>query len=189
MSRKMTTKGMEPINMTKQRITKGKEPMTVVSEQSEGRKGGLKRIGGSQSNHWNVVLANQVAQALWMENSDTPKRNQQLRAVVGALAGIEPKDEIEGMLVANLIAAHNAAMECYRRAMIDEQTFMERRENLNQANKLSRTCVILLEALNKHRGKSQQKVTVKHVHVHAGGQAVVGSIEGPGGGGRTKTEE
>jgi hypothetical protein len=35
----------------------------------------------------------------------------------------------------------------------------------------------LLEALNRHRGKGQQKVTVEHVHVHAGGQAVVGSVE------------
>jgi hypothetical protein len=34
-------------------------------------------------------------------------------------------------------------------------------------------------ALNRHRGKGgQQKVTVEHVHVHAGGQAVVGVVEG-----------
>jgi hypothetical protein len=47
----------------------------------------------------------------------------------------------------------------------------------------------LLDALNKHRGKGQQKVTVEHVHVHAGGQAVVGTIERPGGGNQTKMEE
>jgi hypothetical protein len=65
--------------------------------------------------------------------------------------------------------------------MIGEQTFEGRRENLNQANKLSRTYATLLEALNRHRGKGQQKVTVEHVHVHAGGQAVVGVVETPGG--------
>ncbi len=27
-------------------------------------------------------------------------------------------DELEGMMAAQLLAAHNAAMECYRRAMI-----------------------------------------------------------------------
>jgi hypothetical protein len=80
-------------------------------------------------------------------------------------------------------------MECYRRAMIGEQSFEGRRENLNQANKLSRTWATLLDALNKHRGKGQQKVTVEHVHVHAGGQAVVGTIERPGGGDQTKMEE
>ena len=77
-------------------------------------------------------------------------------------------------------------MECYRRAMIGEQTFEGRRENLNQANKLSRTYATLLEALNRHRGKGQQKVTVEHVHVHAGGQAVVGTVETPGGRGSTE---
>jgi hypothetical protein len=96
------------------------------------------------------------------------------------------------MMAAQLVAAHNAAMECYRRAMIAEQTFEGRRENLAQANKLSRTYAALLEALNRHRGKGQQKVTVEHVHVHAGGQAVVGMVAAPGqsgGGDRSNLEE
>jgi len=38
----------------------------------------------------------------------------------------------------------------------------------------------LLESLNRHRGKGQQRVTVEHVHVHEGGQAIVGNIEGGG---------
>jgi hypothetical protein len=49
--------------------------------------------------------------------------------------------------------------------------------------------VTLLEALNRHRGKGQQKVTVEHVHVHAGGQAVVGTVETQGGGDRSKSED
>jgi len=83
------------------------------------------------------------------------------------------------MMAAQLIAAHSAAMECYRRAMIGEQTFEGRRENLAQANKLSRTYATLIEALNRHRGKGQQKVTVEHVHVNSGGQAIVGTVERP----------
>src|SRR6201747_1200287 len=90
------------------------------------------------------------------------------------------------MLAAQMIASHSAAMECYRRAMLGEQSFEGRRENLNQANKLSRTYSTLLEALNRHRGKGQQKVTVEHVHVQEGGQAIVGSVEGSGI--RTKSE-
>jgi hypothetical protein len=93
------------------------------------------------------------------------------------------------MMAAQLIASHSAAMECYRRAMIGEQTFEGRRDNLNQANKLSRSFSILLDALNRHRGKGQQKVTVEHVHVHAGGQAMVGAIATPGGGDRERSEE
>src|SRR4051812_23901855 len=86
------------------------------------------------------------------------------------------------MMAAQLIAAHNAVMESYRRAMIPDQTLEGWREALNQANKLSRTYAALVEALNRHRGKGQQKVTVEHVHVHAGGQAVVGAVAAGGGG-------
>ena len=93
------------------------------------------------------------------------------------------------MIAAQLLATHNATMECYRRAMIAEQTLEGRRENLNQANKLARTYATLIEALNRHRGKGQQKVTVEHVHVHAGGQAVVGIVETPGGGDGGKSED
>jgi hypothetical protein len=90
------------------------------------------------------------------------------------------------MLAAQFLASHNAAMECYRRAMISEQTFEGRRKNLSQANKLSRAHATLLEALNRHRGKEQQKVPVEHVHVHEGGQAIAGHVEA--GGVRIKSE-
>jgi hypothetical protein len=152
-------------------------------------KGKLKKIGGSRSDHWNSTLANQTLKALWLEHSDPETREKQCSATVAALIGIGPKDELEGMMAAQLIAAHNAAMECYRRAMIGEQTFEGRRENLAQANKLSRTYATLLEALNRHRGKDQQKVTVGHVHVHSGGQAVVGVVDGLGGGDQGKSED
>jgi hypothetical protein len=73
---------------------------------------------------------------------------------------------------------------------IGEQTLEGRRDNLSQANKLSRTYAVLLDALNRYRGKEgQQKVTVEHVDVHAGGQAVVGIVESPRGGDQPKSED
>ena len=152
-------------------------PTTVVADDPQDRKGRLKNIGGSQSDHWNNTLVNQAGQSLWMKNSSPEERDKQFGATVAALMGIGPRDELEGMLAPQLVAAHNAAMECYRRAMIGEQSFEGRRENLGQANKLSRTYAVLVEALNRHRGKGQQKVTVEHVHVHSGGQAIVGAVE------------
>ena len=175
--------------MSRGKTSKENQASTVVTINPDDMKGRLKDIGGSRSDHWNLLLANQAMQALWTKHSDAVTRDKQQSATVAALSGIHPKDEMEGMVAVQLIAAHNAAMECYRRAMIGEQTFEGRRESLNQANKLSRTYTTLLEALNRHRGKGQQKVTVEHVHVHAGGQAVVGTVESPGGGDRTKSEE
>jgi hypothetical protein len=55
-------------------------------------------------------------------------RQRQYNAAVAGLIGIAPQDEIEGMIAAQLIAAHNATVECYRRAMIGEQTLEGLRE-------------------------------------------------------------
>ena len=152
------------------------EPEVHVHDISKLR-GKLKAIGGSMSDDWNNILANQTIQTLWLKNADAEQIRRQRHAAVDALMGIAPRDEFEGMIASQLVACHNASMECYRRAMIGEQTFEGRRENLAQANKLSRTFATLLEALNRHRGKGQQKVTVEHVHVHSGGQAIVGTVE------------
>jgi hypothetical protein len=152
----------------------------VVANDTDNLKRTLKKIGGSRSDHWNNILALQTVEALSLRHSHPESRDKQFSAALEALIGIGPKDELEGMMAAQLIAAHNAAIKCYRRAMIDQQTF-EGRENLAQANKLSRTYARLVEALNRHRGKGQQKVTLEHVHVHSGGQAVVGVVEPPGG--------
>ena len=56
-------------------------------------------------------------------------------------------------------------------------TFEVRDNNLKHAAKLLGIYTRQWEALNKHRGKGQQKITVEHVHVHAGGQAIVGTVE------------
>ena len=189
-----------------------KKVRNVVARDPAQQPGKLKMIGGSASDDWNNVLATQAIRTVWVQHSDEDALDQQLAATTAALIGIDqhsdedaldqqlaattaaligigPKDELEGMIAAQLLAAHNASMECYRRAMIPQQSLESRRENLNQANKLSRTYATLLESLNRHRGKGQQKVMVEHVHVHAGGQAVVGMVEAPGGGAGPKSED
>jgi hypothetical protein len=39
-----------------------------------------------------------------------------------------------------------------------------------------RTFVNQTEALGRYRGKGEQKMTVEHVHVYEGGQAIVGQV-------------
>jgi len=171
---------------SKSKRSKDKNVNAMGLAQNQGK---LKHVGGSQSDDWNKRVVTDTWQALWIKHSDKQTQDQQFHAVMAGLIGIAPKDELEGMMAAQLFAAHSAVMECYRRAMLGEQTIEGRRENLSQANKLSRTYAVLLDALNHHRGKGQQKVTVEHVHVHSGGQAVVGVVEAPGGGDRRKSEE
>lgn len=139
-------------------------------------RGKLKDLGGSKSDQWNLRIAAQALDTMWLEGVDAEQLANYQQATFAALRGIAPRDEVEGMIAAQMIGAQNAAMECYRRAMIPDQSSEARRENLAQAGKLSRTYAALVEALNRHRGKGQQKVTVEHFHVHSGGQAIVGNV-------------
>jgi hypothetical protein len=51
-----------------------------------------------------------------------------------------------------------------------------------------RTFTSQMETLKRYRGGTQQTVKVKHVHVHEGGQAIVGNVETGGGTPKTKDQ-
>jgi hypothetical protein len=52
----------------------------------------------------------------------------------------------------------------------------------NLTNKFMRTYTMQLEALARKRRKGEQNIRVEHVHVHAGGRAIVGNVSHRGGG-------
>ena len=137
---------------------------------------------GSESEDFGDVLIDQTINCLWLpEGTDNTALDKRISSTLVAMMGIAPVDEIEGMLAAQMVAVHNAAMECLRRAMISGQTYEGRDQNLKHAAKFTRTFTAQMEALNRYRGKGQQKMTVEHVHVHEGGQAIVGNVQGGGG--------
>lgn len=101
------------------------------------------------------------------------------------LEGIAPQDAVEGMLAVQMVATHNVAMRCLEAASLPNQTIQGIEANINRATKLMRTYTAQIEALNRHRSKARQTVIVKHVHVHEGGQAIVGNVaQGDGESGR-----
>ena len=70
------------------------------------------------------------------------------------------------------VATHFAATRALRR-LKGLDTVSQQNSNGNLAVKLLRTFAAQTEALQRYRAKGQQKVTVEHVHVHTGGQAIV----------------
>lgn len=96
--------------------------------------------------------------------------------IAAALRGIGPRDSLEGMLGAQMIAAHTLAMELMRRASLTNQTDLGVEVNVNRATKLLRMFTNMTETLSRYRGKVEQKMTVEHVHVYQGGQAIVGQV-------------
>jgi hypothetical protein len=105
-----------------------------------------------------------------------------VNAALASIIEIDPQDSIELMLAAQMTATHALAMEMSRRAMDGEQTLDGVDKNINFANKLMRTFSAQVEALNKYRTKGQQKITIQHVNVSDGGQAVIGDVKQGGGG-------
>ena len=146
-------------------------------------------ISGSKYGPLTAVHTSRLLGALWHGTAPDPARAEiRQKAALQTVAEIGPRDVLEGMLAAQLVATHEAAMECFRRAMLPEQTFEGRQLALKHGDKLVRSFAALSEALDRHRGKGQQVVRVEHVTVQAGGQAIVGTVT-PRAGGGAKSEE
>jgi hypothetical protein len=116
-----------------------------------------------------------------------PPGIEDINRALAAVTGIEARDEIEGMLATQMVATHFAAISALRR-LKGSETVPQQDSNGNLAVKLLRTFTMQVEALQRYRGKGQQKVTVEHVHVHAGGQAIVGAVN-PGRANKGKSRE
>lgn len=120
----------------------------------------------------------EIAELLWLPEclNDDEKRARILRALE-QYESLDPQDGLEGLLAQQMVATHSAALECLRRAVLPNQTTTGRDNALKQAEKLMSLYLKQAAALDKRRGKGQQKVTVEHVTVNAGGQAIVGNVE------------
>jgi len=108
-----------------------------------------------------------------------PKDNHldTLMKAQAAISEMAPQNATEAMLAAQMIACHDAAMNFLCRATAQDQCSDVIERNVLRATRLMRLFGDQLEAMQRFRGKAgQQRVTVEHVHVNAGGQAVVGSV-------------
>lgn len=126
----------------------------------------------------------QAADALvWPKPKDAHDHLIRASAVIAEMA---PQNATEAMLAVQMIATNDAALLFLRRSTLDQQHSEAVDANVHRATRLMRVFTEQLEAMQKLKGtKCQQKVTVEHVHVHAGGQAIVGAVAAaePGSGG------
>ena len=119
-----------------------------------------------------------------------------LNAALAVIDGVRPKDEIEAMLAAHMALTNIALLELFARTRgalaghVYQGNGIKRLDVLgNLTAKFMRTYTMQVEALARKRRKGEQTVTVKHVHVHAGGQAVVGIVTNRRGRGVTKNDQ
>ncbi len=110
----------------------------------------------------------------------------ELNFMLSVIKDIEPEDQIEAMLAAQMATVHMATMKFACRLnqvdTIDQQDSAER-----AFNKLARTFTTQVEALKRYRTGGEQRMVVEHVTVNEGGQAIVGSVSHGGVGVQKKT--
>lgn len=111
--------------------------------------------------------------------------DERFLTVLAFMQELGPETVTESLLAVQMFGVHNAALIFLNRANIEGQTVEGADSCTRRAINLMRLFGEQLEAMAKLKGKiGQQKVTVEHVHVHKGGQAIVGAVtHGEGGGG------
>jgi hypothetical protein len=98
-----------------------------------------------------------------------------LNFMFSIVKGIKPRDQLEAMLAAQMAAVHMATMTFAWQLKNVEN--MPQQDSAERAfNKLARTFTTQIEALKRYRTGGEQKVTVQHVSVQEGGQAIVGNV-------------
>jgi hypothetical protein len=100
---------------------------------------------------------------------------QKLNFMFSIVKGLKPRDQIEAMLAAQMAAVHTAAMRLST-SLADAKQLHLRDSADGTFNRLTRTFVTQMEALKRYRSRGEQTVTVQHVNVREGGQAIVGNV-------------
>jgi hypothetical protein len=175
----------KPVKFKEVKGESGKVSIAIEYPDGQLREAKMSEALGTADHDLNNYLLAQVAGTFeGTVSSDGHDNKAALAAINMAMAilnGIQPQDEIEGMLAVQMIGVHNVAMAAIRRGMLKDQTFVGIQANADRATKMLRTFVAQMEALKKYRTGGQQKMIVEHVNVSEGGQAIVGTVNQGGG--------
>jgi hypothetical protein len=112
-------------------VPKKQTPTLSLDEAIRENWADCERLSGSKSPWLACNLANQVLRTPYRGNGqDADSREVQNQAALAALAGIAPRDPVEGLLAAQMVAVHEAAMDCFRRAALADQNLRRPRHGI-----------------------------------------------------------
>jgi hypothetical protein len=160
-------------------ILKQTETKAITVDHPDAKVGGTLAITalGLADGETFTALTNQIMNAASKGKDVDISASNEMLAMIRAL---EPRDTLEAMLATQMAAVHYATMT-FARKLNHVENIPQQDSASNAFTKLTRTFAAQVEALNRYRGKGQQQVTVTHMHVHDGGQAIVaGSVQGGG---------
>jgi len=133
---------------------------------------------GTSSEKVVAVEAERVAKAL--RQKDGKIDPAELDAVIAILSGQQPKNELEAMVICQMAVTHALTMRSFGNLNRSNETQQQDSNALTVA-RLTKAFASQLDALGKLRRGGEQRLVVEHVHIHAGGQAIVGAVAHTGG--------
>lgn len=137
----------------------------------------LKEIFATQDEEQaNALLSHCLKTLNGNEAGNAGEASDERQFMLSIVRDLAPRDAVERMLAVQMAATHVATTRSAR--------WLATCDNLPQCqahytgfNKLARTFTAQVDALRKHRNGGKQTVTVQHVNVEEGGQAIVGRVE------------
>jgi len=97
-------------------------------------------------------MITQISEIMWFpQGTSETAREDRLIEAFDALVGIDPKDEIEGMLACQLVVTHRAALDCLQLSMAPSTPPDDRTKIVDQAEQLLTIYARNLSALDDHR--------------------------------------
>lgn len=117
--------------------------------------------------------------------AETPIFGQEsMDSTLAWLVEFSPQDGVEGRIAGHVVALYKVAHKHLVDALHETSREIQA-HYMNLADKATRLAKGQMELLIRWRGRGQQKIVVKHVHVNEGGQAVIaGKVETSDRGGR-----
>lgn len=119
-----------------------------------------------------AILGNKIS-------ADVKTNVHKMNQLANGMRFLQPKDEIEGQLISQLMVLHEQSMHWFCKAAgTDRVDFAN--TYINASTKLINRYHETLKTLMRYRQGGDQKIIIENVTVNDGGRAIVGQVTGAG---------
>ena len=121
--------------------------------------------------------------AVASSSKDTAEATKMANYYLSLMAEFKPRDPFEGLLITQMSLVHQQALKFLSMTNLNQNHSHPDILTAwsNRYIKLMKLFTQQMDALDRHRRGGKQTVSVEHVHVHQGGQAIVGNVSKGGG--------
>ena len=153
------------------------DQVLAPTEDLEGHRAALRGVFGTLSEEFSQTMFGQLV-ALLRPNPFEHLDEATLNAAIALVASMQPKNELQALLAVEIAGTAFAGQKLLRSSQHQlDEIYID--VYGNYAVKILRLQLEMMQTLDKLQRGSNQTVEVRHVHIHSGGQGVVGIVNAP----------